>query len=121
MGRIKRSVEEKKRILQELEVWRAKGGTVKQFALERGIERKNLYAWDAKFTEKSRTREKSQPLTRRKEFVQVRTADDCQGDHRHVVSVPIRIMCSSGVCIELSAGCRKEDLELVISSIGERA
>lgn len=120
MGRTIRTVEEKKRILQELDDWRATGGTIQQFALDQGIERKNLYTWEKKYSEKPRIRKRKQHLPRMKEFVEVRSGGEEPEAQRYVVSVPVRII-GSGVRVELSAGCRKEDLELIISSMGERS
>jgi len=119
MRRINRTLEEKQRILQELAAWKEQGGDVKGFALKKGIERRSLYAWMEQIAEANQPKEQTKQTSRKQQFIQIPTSEDTAEKQAYSSSVPIRII-GSGVRIELSAGCRKEDLDLVISSMGVR-
>jgi len=119
MRRMNRTVDEKQRILQELAVWKEQGGNVKGFALKKGIERRSLYSWMEQIADANQPKERTKQTSRKQQFIQVPTSEGTAEQQAYRSSVPIRII-GSGVSIELSAGCRKEDLDLVISSMGVR-
>jgi len=51
----KKTVEEKVRILQELEIWESQGKPASSFAEAHGIGRKNLYNWKARRPQRKRS------------------------------------------------------------------
>jgi len=119
MKRMNRTLEEKQYILQELAAWKGKGGGVKDFALKKGIERRSLYSWMGQISEANQPKKQTKRSPRKQQFIQIPCSEDTAEEQAYVSSVPIQII-GSGVRIELSAGCRKEDLDLVISSMGVR-
>ncbi len=117
MRRMNRTLDEKQHILQELASWKEQGGDVKGFALKKGIERRSLYSWMGQLAEANQSKKQTKGTSRKQQFIQVPTSEGAAEQQTYRSSVPIRII-GSGVSIELSAGCRKEDLDLVISSMG---
>jgi len=115
MRRTNRTLEEKQHILRELAAWKDNGGEVKDFALKKGIERRSLYSWMGQISEANQPKKQIKRSLRKQQSIQIPSSENTAEKQEYSFSVPIRII-GSEIRVELPAGCRKEDLDLVINS-----
>jgi len=112
----KRSIEEKVRILKELEIWERQGKPASSFAEAHGIGRKNLYNWKARRPQLEQIASENTEVIAQP-FVQVQSAAKRLRKTPEKSSVAIQIT-TAQLKIDVPVGFTETDLKIILTRVG---